>query len=169
MTMKTSGRNTIRVVLADDHAVVRKGIREYLEDDDAIRVIGEAGDGTEAVALVVRERPDVAVFDIQMPQLNGLEATRQVKQQQPATRVLILTTFEEDDYIFGGLRAGASGFLLKDVPPEELAAFVVPGMFGLSRQEDRSSRTISGRGSGHRCSDSFRACDCTYLWPRYHP
>jgi DNA-binding NarL/FixJ family response regulator len=153
MTMKSSGRHSIRVVLADDHAVVRKGIREYLEEDEAIRVIGEAGDGAEAVALVARERPDVAVFDIQMPQLNGLEATRQVKQQHPETRVLILTAYDDDPYIFAALQAGASGYLLKTASPAELVQAVHALMADESALSPLVAKRLVQRASGRPSRD----------------
>ena len=114
----------IRVVLADDHAVVRKGIREFLEEDTLIRVVGEASDGEEAIALVAREKPDVAVFDIQMPKMNGMEATRRVKKEYPQTRVLILTAYDDDPYIFAALQAGASGYLLKTCSSDEIGRAV---------------------------------------------
>ncbi|MCL4394274.1 MAG: response regulator transcription factor [Chloroflexi bacterium] len=117
---ETKSTGQVRVVLADDHAVVRKGIREFLEQDSAIRVVGEASDGAEAVELVARELPDVAVFDIQMPRLNGLAATRRVKEQIPDTRVLILTAYEDEPYILDALRAGACGYLLKTASSDDL-------------------------------------------------
>lgn len=110
----------IHVVLADDHAVVRKGIREFLEEDPAIRVVAEASDGEEALALIAREKPDVAVFDIQMPKMNGMEATRRVKKEFPQTRVLMLTAYDDDPYIFAALQAGANGYLLKTASSDEL-------------------------------------------------
>lgn len=113
-------RNPIRVLLADDHAVVRKGIRDFLEEDKEIRVVAEASDGEEALALIAREKPDVAVFDIQMPRLNGMDATRRVKSEFPATRVLILTAYDDDPYVFAALQAGASGYLLKTGGSDEL-------------------------------------------------
>ncbi len=113
-------RNPIRVLLADDHAVVRKGIRDFLEEDKEIRVVAEANDGEEALALIAREKPDVAVFDIQMPRLNGMDATRRVKSEFPVTRVLILTAYDDDPYVFAALQAGASGYLLKTGGSDEL-------------------------------------------------
>lgn len=114
----------IHVILADDHAVVRKGIREFLEEDPDIRVVGEAADGEEAMALIRGELPDVAVFDIQMPRMNGLEATRRVKKEFPQLGVLILTAYEDDPYIFNALQAGASGYLLKTSGSDELVRAV---------------------------------------------
>lgn len=118
--MNRNQNKKIRVLLADDHAVVRKGIREFLEEDETIRVIAEASDGAEAMQFIARHQPDIAVFDIQMPRLNGLEATRRVKQDFPQVQVLILTAYEDDPYIFAALQAGASGYLLKTSSPEEL-------------------------------------------------
>ena len=122
--MKTDPQSHIRVVLADDHAVVRKGIREFLEEDSTIHVVAEASDGEEAAAQVAREHPDVAVFDLQMPRLNGLDATRRVKKQSPSTRVLMLTAYDDEPYIFAALQAGASGYLLKTASSDELCQAV---------------------------------------------
>jgi DNA-binding NarL/FixJ family response regulator len=116
---------TIRVLLADDHAVVRAGFRLILEAEEGIVVVGEAGDGDEAVAAVARLRPDVVLMDVQMPRMDGLEATRRIVQDPASSaRVVILTTFERDDYLFDALRSGASGFLIKNAPPEELVQAV---------------------------------------------
>lgn len=114
----------IRVLLADDHAVVRKGIREFLEEDPEITVVAEAGDGAEAVRLAAEHHPDVAVLDIQMPRVTGLEATRQIKAAQPDVRVLILTAYEDDPYVFALLRAGADGYLLKSADSDDLVRAV---------------------------------------------
>ncbi len=112
---------TITVLLADDQALVRGGFRLILESEPDIRVVAEAEDGASAVEQVRRHRPDVVLMDIQMPGMDGLEATRQVlADPRIQTRVLILTTFEQDDYVFEALRLGASGFLVKTAPPEDL-------------------------------------------------
>jgi DNA-binding NarL/FixJ family response regulator len=112
----------IRVLLADDQTLVRAGFRAILESDDGIEVVGEAPDGTAAVALAERLLPDVVLMDIRMPGLDGIGATRQIASdvRLANVRVLILTTFETDDYVFEALRAGASGFLVKDTEPIEL-------------------------------------------------
>ncbi len=110
----------IRVVLADDHAVVRKGIREFLEAEDDIQVVAEAADGAEAVSLVAEHRPDVAVLDIQMPVMTGIDATRHIKAKHPDVRVLVLTAYDDDPYIFALLQAGASGYMLKTADSREL-------------------------------------------------
>jgi DNA-binding NarL/FixJ family response regulator len=112
------------VLIADDQALVRVGLRKILEAEPETAVVGEAGDGEDAVAEARRLRPDVVLMDIRMPVLDGIEATRRIVTAQPATRVLMLTTFGLDAYVYDALRAGASGFMLKDAPPEEIAAAV---------------------------------------------
>ncbi|HEU4759638.1 MAG TPA: response regulator transcription factor [Dehalococcoidia bacterium] len=112
--------NKIRVVIAEDHAVVREGTRELLEREPDIEVIGEAANGAEAVELVERLGPDVAILDISMPVMGGIEATARIKAVRPATAVLILTAYDDDQYVFALLGAGAAGYLLKDVPSAEL-------------------------------------------------
>jgi DNA-binding NarL/FixJ family response regulator len=116
---------TITVVLADDQALVRRGFRLILETEPGIEVVAEAEDGQQAIDAVRRHRPAVVLMDIQMPGLDGLEATRRILGQGGnQTRVLILTTFERDDYVFEALQVGASGFLLKTAPPEDLLTAV---------------------------------------------
>jgi len=114
----------IRIVIADDHALVREGTRQILEDHPGLVVAGEAQDGEEAVAMVSRLQPDVVLMDIAMPKLNGIDATRIIKKESPATSVLILTAYDDDQYIFALLDAGAAGYLLKNVRGEELAQAV---------------------------------------------
>jgi DNA-binding NarL/FixJ family response regulator len=111
---------TIRVLLADDQELVRAGFRMILETQADIEVVGEAGDGVEAVAATRRLGPDVVLMDIRMPNLDGLQATKQVTATGSRSRVLILTTFDLDEYVYQALAAGASGFLLKNAPPEQL-------------------------------------------------
>ncbi|MEV6261308.1 response regulator transcription factor [Streptomyces sp. NPDC051784] len=110
------------VLIADDQAMQRFGYRMLLESQDDMTVVGEAGDGAEAIGLIRRHQPDVALMDIRMPGLDGIEATRRVIASGSRTRVLIVTTFDLDEYAHEGLRAGASGFLVKDAQPEELLA-----------------------------------------------
>lgn len=111
---------TIRVLLADDHALVREGTRELLAREDDLEVVAEAGDGEEAVRLAIEHHPDVALIDIAMPKLNGIEATKQIKAILPATAVLILTAYDDDQYVFALLEAGAAGYLLKNVRGRDL-------------------------------------------------
>lgn len=115
---------TTRVLLADDQPLVRVGLRKVLEFEPDMEVVGEAGDGRSAVAEAGRLRPDVVLMDIRMPVLDGIEATRRLTRDHPAVRVLVLTTFGLDDYVFDALRAGASGFMLKDAPPEDIVGGV---------------------------------------------
>jgi DNA-binding NarL/FixJ family response regulator len=113
---------SVRILLVDDDDLMRAGLRSVLSSDDTIDVVGEAGDGREAVQAARELRPDLVLMDVRMPDLDGISATREVLASQPETKVVILTTFEEDDYIFGALSAGASGFLLKRTSPEQLIA-----------------------------------------------
>lgn len=117
---------SIRVLIADDQALVRGGFRAILDAEPDIEVVAEAGDGAEVLELATRHRLDVALMDIRMPRLDGIEATRRLlaEPRDPPTRVLVLTTFDLDEYVYEALRAGASGFLLKDVLPEHLAPAV---------------------------------------------
>ncbi|MEU0368983.1 response regulator transcription factor [Streptomyces sp. NPDC006283] len=111
---------TVRVVLADDQPLVRNGLRVLMADAPDIDVVGEAGTGAEAVQLVRDAEPDVAVMDIRMPGMDGIEATGMITASGGATRVLVLTTFDDDEYIYGALRAGASGFLVKDMALDDI-------------------------------------------------
>jgi DNA-binding NarL/FixJ family response regulator len=115
---------SVRVVIADDQAMVRAGFRSLLKEEPDIDVVAEAADGEQAVAAVRRFKPDVTLMDIRMPNVDGLEATRRLAEAGTASRILILTTFDLDEYVYEGLRAGASGFLLKDASPEQLIAAI---------------------------------------------
>jgi len=114
----------IRVVIADDHAIVREGTRRIFEHEPDIEVVGEAANGLEALAVVRRTSPDVAIVDISMPIMGGIEATERIKAASPATAVLILTSYDDDRYVFALLAAGAAGYLLKDVPSAEVVRAV---------------------------------------------
>jgi DNA-binding NarL/FixJ family response regulator len=116
---------TLRVVVVDDQALVRRGFSMVLEQQGDIEVVAEAGTGLEAIDAVRKHKPDIVLMDIRMPELDGLEATeRIVAENGEQTRIIVLTTFDPDEYIYRALRAGASGFLLKDIPPEDLVAAV---------------------------------------------
>ncbi|WP_345764378.1 response regulator transcription factor [Diaminobutyricibacter sp. McL0608] len=119
-TPSTEPTQPIRILIVDDQALVRLGFRMVLEAEADLNVVGEAGDGETAIRLAVETSPDVILMDVRMPGLDGIEATRRIVAADPAARIIILTTFDLDEYAFGGLRAGASGFLLKDVRPAEL-------------------------------------------------
>jgi len=112
--------SSISVLLAEDHVITREGIRRLLEAEKGLTVIGEAGDGEEAVQMVTELKPDVVIMDIAMPKLNGIEATRQIKLTHPRTAVLILSAYDDDEYVFALLKAGAAGYLLKNVSGDEL-------------------------------------------------
>ncbi len=113
--------NKIKVIIADDHSLFREGTRSLIDQEPDMEVIGEAGDGEEAIELVTRLSPHVALIDIAMPKVNGIEATKQIKINCPATAILILTAYDDDQYIFTLLEAGAAGYLLKNVSGKELA------------------------------------------------
>ena len=115
---------SIRVLLVDDQELVRTGFRMVLTDEDGIDVVGEAGNGREAIAAAERQRPDVIVMDIRMPVMDGIEATRRLATDASPPRILVLTTFDADEHVVDALRAGASGFLLKDVTPADFVAAI---------------------------------------------
>ena len=110
----------IRVLVADDHAIVREGLARVLDQEEGLEVVGQAGDGAEAVALAKELGPDVVLMDLQMPGVDGVEAIQQLKEQAPDIGVIILTTFDTDEYIFRGIEAGARAYLLKDATPQEV-------------------------------------------------
>lgn len=120
----TDTADAVRVLLVDDQHLVRMGFRMVLEAERGVEVVGEAGDGAEAVALATRLSPDVVLMDVRMPGVDGIEATERIITRLPGTRVLVLTTYDLDEYAFGALRAGASGFLLKDTRPAELLSAI---------------------------------------------
>lgn len=138
-----------RVLIVDDDHLMRAGLLAVLESDDSIEVVGQASTGREAIALTRRREPDVVLMDVQMPELDGIAATRELTEASSCARVLILTTFEEDDYIFGGLRAGASGFLLKRTRPEELISAVHTIAAGESLLSPSVTRRVIDRMAHH--------------------
>jgi DNA-binding NarL/FixJ family response regulator len=114
----------IRVLIADDHAVVRQGLRSFLELQEDLEVVGEAADGVEALEAVGRLEPDVVLIDLVMPRLDGVEAIRRLRERAPSVRAIVLSSFIDDDKLFPAVRAGAAGYLLKDVQPQELVAAI---------------------------------------------
>ncbi|MGH3102557.1 MAG: response regulator, partial [Gaiellaceae bacterium] len=118
------GAAVIRVLIADDHAVVRQGLRTFLGLQEEIDVVGEAADGEEALAAVEELGPDVVLMDLVMPRMDGVEAIRLIRERRPSTRVIVLTSFVDDDKVFPAVRAGAAGYLLKDVQPQELVSAI---------------------------------------------
>ena len=114
----------LRVLVVDDQALVRAGFSSILQREDDLEVVGEAADGVEAIEAVARTRPDVVLMDVRMPRMDGIAATRQLRIRHPAVRVVVLTTYDLDEYLLEALRAGASGFLLKDVRAEQLPGAV---------------------------------------------
>jgi DNA-binding NarL/FixJ family response regulator len=131
----------IRVLVADDQALVRDGFRAILEAEDDLEVVGDAEDGAAAVKLARAERPDVVLMDVRMPTLDGIEAARRLLADPDPPRVLMLTTFDLDEYVYEAMKAGASGFLLKDVPRDELVAAIR----GIHRDETLLSPAITRR------------------------
>ena len=139
---------TLDLIIVDDQPLARAGLRMILEAQPDIRVVGEGADGAEAIAVARRLRPDVAVIDVRMPRVDGLEATRRIVAAEPATRILILTTFDLDEYVFEALRAGASGFLLKDAPAEDL----VHAVRAVAKGEATLAPTVTRRLVEHYAS-----------------
>src|SRR5258708_27482988 len=131
----------IDVVIADDQALFREGLRTLLSAHAAINVVGDASDGEEAVTQVERLRPSVVLMDLRMPTLDGIQATARIRARWPETHILVLTTFDDDANLFGALRAGADGYLLKDVSSETLVAAIVAA----SRGESFLQSTVTGR------------------------
>lgn len=146
----------VRVLIADDHALVREGTREILERHDDLEVVGEAADGEEAVALAGSLRPDVAIVDIAMPRVNGIEATRRIKADHPEIGVLVLTVHDDDQYVYAILEAGAAGYLLKDVHGSELVHAVRSVCAGESVLHPAIARKVLSRfrGSGTHADGS---------------
>ncbi|MGC9396718.1 MAG: response regulator [Anaerolineae bacterium] len=142
--------NRIRVLLADDHAVVRKGIRQFLEESGDINVIAEASNGAEALRLAEEHQPDVAVLDIRMPEVTGVEATQRIKAHFPDVKVLILTSYDDDPYVFALLQAGADGYVLKTAGGDELVRAVRTVYGGESAlSPEIASKVVRQAMSGH--------------------
>jgi DNA-binding NarL/FixJ family response regulator len=156
-----------RVVIADDQTLVRSGFRMIL-NASGIPVVAEAADGREAIAAVLKHRPDVVLMDIRMPEMDGLEATRQILASRPGQdiRIIILTTFDLDQYVYAALAAGASGFLLKDVSPEHLVAAVQLVRSGDALLSPSITRRLVERFAGHQPAARELSADVSALTPR---
>jgi DNA-binding NarL/FixJ family response regulator len=149
--------DTIAILLADDHVLVREGTRELLEHEEDMEIVGEAGDGEDAVRLATDLQPDVVVMDIAMPMLNGIEATRRIKATHPGTAVLILSAYDDDQYVFALLEAGAAGYLLKDVPSHELVGAIRAVNAGESVLHPTIARKVVNRFARSGPSPSIEA------------
>ncbi|HYZ20280.1 MAG TPA: response regulator transcription factor [Gaiellaceae bacterium] len=156
----------IRVLLVDDDDLMRAGLESVLASDESVEVVGEAGDGREALERTRALAPDVVLMDVRMPELDGIAATRDVLAVSPEVKVVILTTFEEDDYIFGALNAGASGFLLKRTRPEELIAAIKSIAAGDSLLSPSVTRRVIDRMAGHPAVEAAAARRLKELTPR---
>jgi DNA-binding NarL/FixJ family response regulator len=156
----------IRVLIVDDDDLMRAGLRGVLSSDQAIEVAGEAGDGREAAYRTRLLKPDVVLMDVRMPDLDGIAATREVLESSPETKVVMLTTFEQDDYIFGALNAGASGFLLKRTRPEELIAAIHTIAAGDSLLSPSVTSRVIERMAGQPAPGAARDPRVAELTPR---
>jgi DNA-binding NarL/FixJ family response regulator len=156
----------IRVLIVDDDDLMRAGLRGVLSSDDGIELVGEANDGREAAYRVRLLKPDVVLMDVRMPDLDGISATRELTAAFPEVKVVILTTFEQDDYIFGALSAGASGFLLKRTRPEELIAAIHTIAAGDSLLSPSVTSRVVERMAGQPQPDAGRDAVLGELTPR---
>jgi DNA-binding NarL/FixJ family response regulator len=156
----------VRVLLVDDDDLMRAGLKAVLSSDESIQVIGEEGDGRAAVSAVRALKPDVVLMDVRMPDLDGISATREVLAASPEVKVAILTTFEQDDYIFGALSAGASGFLLKRTRPEDLIAAIHTIAAGDALLSPAVTRRVIERMAAEALPDSEASARLDELTPR---
>lgn len=144
----------IRVLIADDHPVVRQGLRGFLDTYGDIRVVGEAENGSEAVALALEHVPDVILMDLLMPEMDGVESIERIMSSSPATRIIVLTSYAEDDYLFSAMRAGAVGYLLKDTDPQDLIGAIRAAARGqMTLHPSVAAKLV--RGVEHRGEDSL--------------
>ena len=147
----------IRVLLADDHAVLREGLRSFLELQDGIEIVGDAADGAEAVELAERLRPAVVLMDLVMPKLDGVEAMRELRERVPETRVIILTSYIDDERLLPAIRAGAAGYLLKNAEPQELARAIRAADAGEALIDPTVAARLVERLADERGGDSYES------------
>jgi DNA-binding NarL/FixJ family response regulator len=159
-------RTKVRVLLVDDDDLMRAGLRAVLSSDEGIEVVGEAADGRAALDQARTRRPDVVLMDVRMPDLDGISATRELLAASPEVKVAILTTFEQDEYIFGALSAGASGFLLKRTKPEELISAIHTLAGGEALLSPSVTRRVVERMAGQPVADPSTAKRLSLLTPR---
>jgi DNA-binding NarL/FixJ family response regulator len=158
--------SAVRVLLVDDDELMRAGLQSVLSSDDTIEVVGEAGDGTAAAEAVRQLAPDLVLMDVRMPNMDGISATRDVLATNPDVKIVILTTFEDDEYIFGALNAGASGFLLKRTSPEELIGAIHTVAAGDSLLSPSVTRRVVERMAGEPVADGSSSKRLEELTPR---
>jgi DNA-binding NarL/FixJ family response regulator len=156
----------VRVLLVDDDDLMRAGLSAVLSSDETIEVVGEVGKGRQALPRTRELRPDVVLMDVRMPDLDGISATREVLSAAPDARIVILTTFEDDEYLFGALSAGASGFLLKRASPEELIAAIHTVAAGDALLAPAVTRSVIDRAAGQATFDSRASERLEHLTPR---
>ncbi len=152
--------NPIRVILVDDHSMVRMGLSAYFNTVADIQVVGEAGSGEEAVKVVEEQKPDVVLMDLIMPGMDGVEATRQVKHILPSTQVIILTSYHDDEHIFPAIRAGALSYVLKDIDPDELANAIRGAKAGEAMINPQVAARMVKEIHGSRMDDANHRTDC---------
>jgi DNA-binding NarL/FixJ family response regulator len=156
----------LRVLIVDDDDLMRAGLRAVLSSDETVTVVDEAADGREAIERTSRHKPDVVLMDVRMPHLDGIAATRQIVATTPQARILILTTFEDEDYVFGALNAGASGFLLKRTQPEQLIAAIHTIAAGESLLSPAVTRMVIASMARRPVPDPYAARRLRDLTPR---
>jgi two-component system, NarL family, response regulator LiaR len=149
-------RGRIRILVADDHGVVRQGLRDYIGLQEDMEVVGEAADGVRAVAAATRLTPDIVLMDLVMPGLDGVQATREIRAASPSTRVIILTSFAEPDQVFDSIKAGAAGYLMKDIKPADLATAIRGVYEGEPMLHPQIARMIMREYSGERDDELHR-------------
>ncbi|WP_066295113.1 response regulator [Bacillus sp. FJAT-29937] len=152
---------TIRVLIADDHHVVRRGLVFFLKTQPEIEIIGEAKNGQEAIELATRIRPDIVLMDLEMPVLNGIEATREIKKQCPDIKIMMLTSFSDQDHVIPAIEAGASGYQLKDIEPDELVKAIIQLMRGENQLHPKATTHLLSHLSGKSHSERRQAEELT--------